>query len=94
MTTTVNVQEAKTRLSELLKSVEAGESIVIARAGKPIAELRPLQRVDLVYGGFDVVLDDRFFESLPEDEIAGWEGAPSRRDEPAPRHPRPALAGG
>ncbi|MBM7517402.1 type II toxin-antitoxin system Phd/YefM family antitoxin [Nocardioides nitrophenolicus] len=74
MTTTVNVQEAKTRLSELLKSVEAGESIVIARAGKPIAELRPLQRVDLVYGGFDVVLDDRFFESLPEDEIAGWEG--------------------
>ena len=49
MPTTVNVQDAKTRLSELLKSVEAGESVIIARAGRPIAELRPLQKVDLVY---------------------------------------------
>ena len=38
---TVNVHEAKTRLSELLKKVEAGEEIVIARAGKPVARLVP-----------------------------------------------------
>ncbi|NYI45132.1 prevent-host-death family protein [Nocardioides aromaticivorans] len=77
MPTTVNVQDAKTRLSELLKSVEAGESVIIARAGKPIAELRPLQRVDLVYGGYDVEVDERFFAPLPEAEIAAWEGAAS-----------------
>lgn len=75
MTTTVNVQDAKTRLSELLKAVEAGETVVIARAGKPIAELRPLQRVDLVYGGYDVDVDEQFFAPLPEDELAAWDGA-------------------
>ena len=37
----VNVHEAKTHLSELLKRVEAGEEIVIARSGKPVARLVP-----------------------------------------------------
>lgn len=37
--TTVNVQEAKTQLSRLLVLVEAGEEVVIARYGKPIARL-------------------------------------------------------
>jgi prevent-host-death family protein len=40
--TTVNVHEAKTHLSELLARVGRGERIVIARAGKPIAMLTPL----------------------------------------------------
>lgn len=35
----VNIHEAKTRLSELLAAVEAGDEIVIARAGKPIARI-------------------------------------------------------
>ncbi len=74
MTTTVNVQDAKTRLSELLKQVEAGELVVIARAGKPVAELRPVVRPDLVFGGFDVELADEFFAPLPEDELTAWEG--------------------
>lgn len=38
----VNVHEAKTQLSRLLRRVQAGEEIVIARAGKPIARLCPL----------------------------------------------------
>ncbi len=74
---TVNVQEAKTRLSELLKQVEAGEQVVIARAGRPIAELRPVERVDLVFGGFDVEVGEAFSEALPADELAAWEGSPS-----------------
>ena len=37
--TTVNVHEAKTHLSRLLAQVEAGEEIVIARSGKPVARL-------------------------------------------------------
>lgn len=36
---TVNVYEAKTQLSALLARVEAGEEVVIARAGTPIARL-------------------------------------------------------
>lgn len=37
--TVVNVQEAKTQLSRLLALVEAGEEIVIARYGRPVARL-------------------------------------------------------
>lgn len=47
---TVNVYDAKTNLSRLLERVEAGERIVIARAGRPVADLVPHVRVDLVYG--------------------------------------------
>ena len=38
---TVNIHEAKTHLSKLLARVAKGEHIVIARAGSPVAELRP-----------------------------------------------------
>ncbi len=37
----VNIHEAKTNLSRLLQRVEAGEEIVIARAGTPVAKLVP-----------------------------------------------------
>lgn len=43
MSAMVNVHEAKTHFSKLLIRVEAGERIVIARAGKPVAVL---SRVD------------------------------------------------
>lgn len=75
MTTTVNVQDAKTRLSSLLKQVERGESVVIARAGTPIAELRPYARPDLVFGGFDVEVGHEFFAPMDEADLAAWEGA-------------------
>ncbi|HET9436667.1 MAG TPA: type II toxin-antitoxin system prevent-host-death family antitoxin [Gaiellaceae bacterium] len=35
----VNMHEAKTRLSELVRRVEAGEKVVLARNGTPVAEL-------------------------------------------------------
>ena len=38
---TVNIHEAKTHFSRLLKSVEDGEQIVIANAGRPVAVLSP-----------------------------------------------------
>ena len=40
--TEVNIHEAKTHLSKLLRRVSAGEEIVIARAGKPVARLVPV----------------------------------------------------
>jgi prevent-host-death family protein len=42
--TQVNMHEAKTHLSKLVERVEAGEEIVIARAGRPVARLVPVAR--------------------------------------------------
>lgn len=41
MTIHVNIGEAKTRLSELLRAMQAGERVIIQRDGKPEAELIP-----------------------------------------------------
>ena len=41
---TVNVHEAKTNLSKLLKRVEAGEEIVIARGKEPVARLTAIKK--------------------------------------------------
>ncbi|CAN5570425.1 type II toxin-antitoxin system Phd/YefM family antitoxin [soil metagenome] len=41
---TVNIHEAKTHLSRLVERVEAGEEVVIARAGRPVARLVPFRR--------------------------------------------------
>ena len=42
MSATINIHEAKTHFSKLLARVSAGEEIVIAKAGKPIARLAPI----------------------------------------------------
>ena len=73
----VNVHEAKTQLSRLLARAEAGEEVVIARTGTPIARLvryesRPgIRRFGAMKGL--VVVHDSFVEPLPEDELAAWE---------------------
>lgn len=72
----VNTHEAKTRLSELLRRVAAGEEIVIARAGKPIARLVPIsQRSKRVFfgdeGRFSVPED--FDAPLPDEVLADFE---------------------
>lgn len=38
----VNVLEAKSRLSQLIKSVQAGDEVIIANRGQPVARLVPL----------------------------------------------------
>ncbi|PJI94142.1 type II toxin-antitoxin system Phd/YefM family antitoxin [Luteimicrobium subarcticum] len=74
MTTVVNVQDAKTRLSELLHRVERGEDVVIARAGTPVARLAP---VDLAWerplGTVRVEVPDSFFAALPDEELDAWQ---------------------
>lgn len=76
--TTVNVHEAKTRLSQLLVAVEAGEEVVIARAGRPVARLvglepaAPQRRLGLLAGRFTVPAD--FDAPLPDDVQALFEG--------------------
>ncbi|MFT4187203.1 MAG: type II toxin-antitoxin system prevent-host-death family antitoxin [Aeromicrobium sp.] len=74
MTVTVNIHEAKTRLSELLARVEQGEEVLIARAGRPIARLNSLDEpTPRVFGFMDLAVTDAFFEPLPEEELAAWE---------------------
>lgn len=70
----MNVQEAKTWLSQLLARVEQGEDVVIARDGTPIARLVPAQAVPERPVGFvPGVLPEAFFEPLPEEQLAAWE---------------------
>jgi len=77
--TTVNVHEAKTHLSKILDRVSAGEEIIIAKAGKPVARLVPLKakkkpRVAGTYAGRIQVADD-FDAPLPDDIVDDFEDA-------------------
>ena len=78
---TVNVHDAKTHLSSLLQRVEAGEEIVIARAGEPVARLVPVPRQKPRTPGLGrgtLTLDERFFNPLPDDVLRAFEGRPER----------------
>ncbi len=72
--------EAKTKLSELVKKAQAGEEVVITsgREKTPVARLQAIAPVKkkrlgaLEHLGY--VLPDSFFDPLPEEELAAWEG--------------------
>jgi prevent-host-death family protein len=74
MMETVNIHEAKTHLSRLMEKVSKGESFIIAKAGKPIGKLVPLddaekpkkRRIGFMEGEI-VVPDD--FDTMMADEI-------------------------
>lgn len=72
----VNVHQAKTHLSRLLDDVAHGEEIVIAKAGKPVARLVPVDSPrERVLGGDKglVVIANDFDAPLPEDLLADFE---------------------
>lgn len=74
---TVNVHEAKTRLSALIAAVEAGEEVVIARANKPVVKLvlvepeKPARRVFGLHQGQSYYIAPDFDTPLPD---AFWLG--------------------
>jgi len=78
MTESVNVYEAKTHLSQLLDRAAAGEEIVIARAGRPIARLVPLSgapsrpRTPGAWRGKVSIAED--FDELPPAVEAAFRG--------------------
>ena len=43
---TINIHDAKTHLSRLIEQVAGGEPFIIAKAGKPMAKVMPLDSVD------------------------------------------------
>ncbi|WP_110654446.1 type II toxin-antitoxin system Phd/YefM family antitoxin [Salinicola halimionae] len=77
---TVNIHEAKTRLSQLLAKAAEGEGFVIAKAGKPIARVTAIdspdagqqKRLGFMKGQFKVPED---FDRMGEEEIADMFGA-------------------
>jgi prevent-host-death family protein len=76
--TSVNVHEAKTQLSALLKRVEGGEEIVIARSGQPIAKLVPWSapekpREPGAWKGQMWIAED-FDAPLPDEILDAFEG--------------------
>lgn len=44
MTIEVNMHQAKTDLSKLIAAMEAGERVIIKRAGKPVARIAPIEK--------------------------------------------------
>ena len=75
---TVTIHAAKTHLSQLLARVERGEEIILARGKHPVARLVPYRPAEAKrqFGALRgiVSVGREFFEPLPEDELAGWEG--------------------
>jgi len=75
----INVNEAKARLSEYLTRVERGETVIICRRNKPVAELRPVgepparpRPMGLAAGR--IRIPKAFFEPLDEDLLDRFEG--------------------
>ena len=75
---TINIHEAKTHLSRLVDRVVAGEEVVIAKAGKPMAKLIPFitatkkRKLGLLAGKLPVTED--FDAPLPDEVLASFEG--------------------
>jgi prevent-host-death family protein len=74
----VNIHQAKTQFSRLVERVAAGEEIVIAKAGKPIARLVPyapkgaIRRPGAMRG--KIRIKKNFDEPLPKEILASFDG--------------------
>jgi prevent-host-death family protein len=70
----VNVHEAKTHLSRLLDDVQAGEEIVLAKAGRPYARLVPIEPRHRELGFLPLAgLGDAVLVPLEEAELDAYE---------------------
>jgi prevent-host-death family protein len=71
---TVSIRAAKANLSKLLARAHAGEEVVIARRGVPIARVTPIRRAlpARKFGAFKgiVGVGAEFFEPMADDELA------------------------
>ena len=78
MSTQVNIHQAKTHLSNLIERAEAGEDVVIARAGHPVVRLVPiaLKPPARVLGALSgrVALPPDFNAPLPAEVLDAFEG--------------------
>jgi prevent-host-death family protein len=71
--TTHNVAEAKAHLSQLLDAALKGEDVILARAGKPLVRLVPIDTpAPRVLGFLDLPSPDERFDPLNETELTAW----------------------
>lgn len=75
----LNIHEAKTHLSRYLKRLMEGETILLCKHNKPIAEIHPIQParkkkrpIGLAKGKFQIPQD--FFEPLPDEILHAFQG--------------------
>jgi prevent-host-death family protein len=75
----LNIHEAKTHLSHYLEEVEQGETILLCKRNKPVAEIRPLpghrhkkRPIGLAKGKFSI--PSTFFDELPDEMSASFNG--------------------
>ena len=75
---TVNIYDAKTRLSQLVDLAAAGEDVVVARNGKPLVRITQLQepRRGIEFGLLKgkLVVPADFDAPLPAEVLAAFEG--------------------
>jgi prevent-host-death family protein len=92
-----NIYEAKTQLSKLIRLVRAGQEVVIADAGTPVAKLVPIEEPKAVRAlGGDrgkIWVAPDAFDPLTGEDLAVWDGtlfpeAPKRQPRPATEGPR------
>ena len=71
----INVHDAKTQFSKLLERAHTGQEIILAKAGKPYARMMPLAPAapKRQRGRMKGIIDDAFFDPLPEAELNAWE---------------------
>ena len=84
MFTTVDTTEAEQNITELLRRVECGEEIVIARSGRPIARLvaeRPRRKVNLGFMEGKIIEAPGWADPLTPDEAAAIFGTPLTTNE-------------
>lgn len=70
-----SVHDAKTNLSRLIADALAGGDVVIARGSVPVVRLVPVEpQGRRVFGALKgkITLDKTFNETLPDDELDGW----------------------
>jgi prevent-host-death family protein len=86
---TVNIHEAKTQLSRLVERVRAGEEIILAKAGKPVARIVPYaparapRKPGALRGKIRIGKD--FDAPLPDEVLAAFDGAPAPKRKDSPR---------
>jgi prevent-host-death family protein len=86
----VNVHQAKTQLSRLMDDAHAGETIVLAKAGKPWARLVPLaspppQRVPgRLRSQGPLSEPNALLEAMEADDLAAWEEGALLSSSPQP----------
>lgn len=79
---TVNIYDAKTRLSQLVDRAVAGEDVVVSRNGKPLVRITrlevPKRRICFGLLAGKVTVPPDFDAPLPDDTLATFEGRGSR----------------